>query len=136
MGSGFYVGNVQGIFVVNGFYLAMREEYVAPGAGIHYFEVMWSTVMSWSDFRSELLGTTDPSTAPAGSIRGHIYANYEALGLPALPHTGTNGVHASASPLEAMVERMNWLNADPSTDSFGESLVAAGVPPGTIKYWK
>ena len=29
----------------------------------------------------------------------------------AKPNTGDNGVHASASPFEALAERMNWVSA-------------------------
>jgi nucleoside diphosphate kinase len=139
LGSGFYLGRISGHYVINGFYLAMRQEYIAPGAAIQYFQVRWpvneSGGMRWSDFRSELLGSTDPASAPDESIRRKIYNNYKSLGLHTLPHTGTNGVHASASPLEGLVERMNWLRADVSHDSFGAALLAAGIHEGTIKYW-
>ena len=40
-------------------------------------------------------------------------------GLKAQPDTGDNGVHASASPLEALAERSNWLRASVSKDAFG-----------------
>ncbi len=67
--------------------------------------------LSWADFRGRVLGATDPSTAPVGSVRRAILDNYEELGLASKPNTGDNGVHASASPFEAMAERVNWLSA-------------------------
>ena len=63
-----------------------------------------------SDFRGQLLGPTDPAEAPASSLRGKIAAQWEALGLAAAPDVGDNGVHASASPFEALAERLNWFD--------------------------
>jgi hypothetical protein len=57
------------------------------------------------------------------------------LGLKSKPNTGDNGVHASASPFEAMTERANWLGADVEADQFGKGLVAAGVSKDTITKW-
>ncbi len=41
--------------------------------------------------------------------RGLFYKNWEENGLPAKPNVGDNSVHASASPFEALAERMNWI---------------------------
>ena len=67
----------------------------------------------------KVLGGTDPIEAADKSLRRHIYENWEALGLPAQPDVGDNGVHASASPFEAMAERHNWVKAasDSNTNS-------------------
>ena len=62
--------------------------------------------------------------------------NWKALGLAEVPNVGDNGVHASASPFEALAERMNWLGADMATDKFGAALLAAGVDAETISAWK
>ena len=56
----------------------------------------------------KVLGATDPSTASEGSVRRAIFDKWEELGLAKQPSTGENGVHASASPLEGLFERMNW----------------------------
>merc|ERR1719270_1472175 len=69
----------------------------------------------------------DPKKAPKESLRGTILADWKALGLKSEPNVGDNGVHASASPYEGLAERLNWLKADLSSDSFGQSLLAAGV---------
>ena len=82
-----------------------------------------------------MLGATDPSTAPTGSIRRTILDDYKKLGLKSKPNTGDNGVHASASPFEALAERVNWLGAKVEEDSFGKGLLASGVPPETIEKW-
>jgi hypothetical protein len=44
-------------------------------------------------------------------------------------------VHASASPFEALAERVNWLGKSIEEDSFGKGLLAKGVPMETIKKW-
>lgn len=51
----------------------------------------------------------DPTQAVAGSLRRQILDNWKELGLQSEPNVGDNGVHASASPFEALAERMNWV---------------------------
>jgi hypothetical protein len=135
-GGGFYCGKVDDIFVINAFYMSMRSAFTKPGTSIYYFETEFpSATLSWGDFRGKVLGGTDPKTAAAGSLRNTIYQDWESLGLKSVPNTGDNGVHASASPFEALSERSNWLGASLSTDPFGKAMLAAGVPLKTIKSW-
>ena len=140
-GGGFYCGLIEiegkgSYYVFNGFFMSMRSKFTAPGTSIYYYVVEWdSAAASWSDFRGKILGPTDPVEAPTDSLRGQIYAQWESLGLAAVPDVGDNGVHASASPFEALAERANWVKADIATDSFGAQLVAAGVGLDTIKDW-
>mmetsp|Transcript_71106 Transcript_71106/g.179531 ORF Transcript_71106/g.179531 Transcript_71106/m.179531 type:complete len:270 (-) Transcript_71106:460-1269(-) len=116
--------------------MEMRNKYVAPGAAIHYFLTEWDPLdLSWSDFRSQLLGPTDPSTAVEDSLRGSIYASWEELGLSCQPDIANNGVHSSASPFEALSERMNWLSAKPEEDPFGQLLLHGGVTTKHIEEW-
>ena len=56
-----------------------------------------------------LAPTLVPATAEPGSLRQAIFANWRSLGLKAEPDVGDNGVHASASPFEALAERLNWM---------------------------
>ena len=132
-GGGFYCAKLepkgkQFAYVFNGFFMAMRAKYVAPGSAISYYSVEWDPAeLSWADFRALVLGPTDPAQAPPASIRGAILAEWEALGLAAAPNVGDNGVHASASPFEGMAERMNWLGAKLDSDAFGAALLHAGV---------
>ena len=136
-GGGFYGAKLgDGIFVFNGFFMTMRSAFVAPGASIHYYVVEWDPEdLKWSEFRGDLLGPTDPAAAPPASLRGEIYAEWKTLGLPNEPFTGENGVHASASPLEGLAERANWLKASVSKDSFGKAALAAGVPRKALDSW-
>merc|ERR1719330_1571552 len=134
LGGGFYVGKVESIYVVNGFYVDMRSRFTKPGASIFYFTAEWSAdKLSWEDFRGKLLGATDPSVAEPGSIRNTVFKDWRSLGLTTEPDTGYNGVHASASPFEGFCERCNWLGTSLSEDPFGKALVDKGVPLETIK---
>jgi len=138
-GGGFYCGliEVEGKeprYVFNGFFMSMRSKFTAPGLSIYYYVVEWSAgELSWADFRGKVLGPTDPAEAPADSLRGQILAQWEALGLAAEPDVGDNGVHASASPFEALAERNNWLEVPLGEDPYGAALLAAGVSEEWIK---
>merc|ERR1712182_50891 len=83
----------------------------------------------------KVLGATDPATAEDGAIRKMILDKWEELGLKSLPNVGDNGVHASASPFEAMCERMNWLSVPLEEDPFAQAMLAAGVPKETVEAW-
>lgn len=105
-GGGFYCGQVDGIFIINGFYMSMRGKFTKPTASIYYILVQWPTAaLSWADFRGNVLGATNPREAASGSLRKLIADDWKNLGLEAEPNTGDNGVHASASPFEALAER-------------------------------
>lgn len=139
-GGGFYCGKLEKdgkgpFYVFNGFFMSMRSKFVEPGTSIYYYVVEWDSKLSWQDFRSKILGPTDPATAPAESLRGMILKQWKDLGLTSEPNTGDNGVHASASPFEALAERMNWLGYRIDRDPFGKVLLKGGVPAPTIKEW-
>jgi nucleoside diphosphate kinase len=126
----------QPIFVINGFYMSMREKYTKRDVCVYYYLVEWDAVkLSWEDFRAKVLGATDPSTAEPGSLRRVIYDQWQGLGLAACPDVGENGMHGSASPFEAMAERMNWIGETLEKDKFAKTLSAAGVSKKTISEW-
>eukprot|EP00392_Amoebophrya_sp_AT5.2_P011473 g11550.t1 len=132
-GGGFYCGKIdtapgtssdRPLYVMNGFFMSMRQKFVEPGASIYYWVVRWDAKkMPWEDFRGKLLGPTDPATAPEDSLRGMFMQNWRSYGLAAAPDVGDNAVHASASPFEALAERMNWLGVEPEKDSFGRQVL-------------
>jgi glutathione S-transferase/nucleoside diphosphate kinase len=140
-GGGFYCGLVEiegkpSLYVFNGFFMSMRSKFTVPGEGIHFFSVEWDgNQLPWTSFRAEALGPTDPADAPMSSLRGMVLRDWESLGLNSLPNVGDNGVHASASPFEALAERMNWLGASIDADPFGSSCLAAGLSEETIRAW-
>jgi len=140
-GGGFYCGLVEvdgkePLYIFNGFFMAMRSKFTKPGTEIHYYTVEWDpAVLSWSDFRGEVLGPTDPAEAPAGSLRGQILAKWKQLGLKESPNVGDNGVHASASPFEAFAERANWLGMPMEGDEFGKQMKKAGLAQSLVSDW-
>lgn len=131
-GGGFYCGQVEKdgakYYIFNGFFISLRDKFTNPDATLTYFSIEWSPeTLSWKDFRGNFLGTTDPTTANPESLRGHFYANYESFNLTSQPNVSDNCVHASASPLEGMVERHNWLKTPYSEDSFGKLLLSNNI---------
>merc|ERR1711934_741244 len=140
-GGGFYCAHItiegkEPCYVFNGFFMQMRNKYVAPGLSVYYFVVEWdAATMSWEDFRCKALGPTDPTEAPVDSVRGMIYAKWEELGLKAQPDVGDNGMHGSASPFEAFAELVNWTGEDPAAEPFGAAMLAAGISADTVKAW-
>jgi nucleoside diphosphate kinase len=141
-GGGFYCGLLDMIegkepaYVFNGFFMEMRNKYVAEGLSIYYYVVEWdSSKISWKDFREKALGATDPAEAPEGAIRAQILKGWKDLGLASEPNVGDNGMHGSASPFEAFAEVVNWTGADPVKEPFGQAMVEAGITPETIKAW-
>ena len=65
--KGFYCGKIDDIYVMNGFYMSMRAAYCNEGEKIKWYTVSWPTdSLAWESFRGEVLGATDPSTAPKG----------------------------------------------------------------------
>lgn len=45
------------------------------------------------------------------------------------------GVHASASPFEALAERLNWMRMKLEDDPFGKAMIESGIPKETIMTW-
>jgi len=135
-GGGFYCGQIGDIYVMNGFYMSMRDKYCEAPASIHYYSVEWNpSKLVWADFRGIVLGATDPTEATGGSLRRNIYDNWESLGLKAMPDVGDNGVHASASPFEAMAERVIWLQKDLNDEAIAKYAFKSGVSEDTLRAW-
>ena len=140
LGGGFYCGLVEvsgkpPVYVFNGFFMSMRAKYTAPGAAVSWLCIEWPAAeISWEQFRAEFLGPTDPSEAPVTSLRGQLYTKWADVGLAKQPDVGDNGVHASASPFEALAERMNWCGAT-FNDPFCCDLLEAGLPLNVITAW-
>ncbi len=139
-GSGFYCGyltlNNKNVYIINGFYMAMRGKYVAKDASIHAYIIQWNeSALTWKDFRSKVIGSTNPANAEKDSIRNTIFHRFQELGLTEQPDTGNNAIHASASPLEALAERCNWCSQAIQQDQFGTMLLGKGIPEASITEW-
>lgn len=143
LGPGNYVGklgkleHVQSpLYLVNGFYIAMRQYYVEEGAKVIYFTVEWNeNELSWADFRSKVIGSTDPREADPNSLRGRLYQEYQTFGLTEEPNKSKNCVHASAGPIEAMKERATWIELDLDKDPFARVMKSKGVSDELLKKW-
>merc|ERR1712232_1279280 len=90
--------------------------------------------LSWMNFRGQVLGKTNPEEANVGSLRKVFLLEWRGLGLSSCPNTGDNGAHGSASPFEALAERVNWLGVPIQDDSYGQALLACGMTPQIIQH--
>ncbi len=129
LASGLYVSRIDSpeLYILNGFYPAMKELFTAPGLEVMWFDSFFDPeVLSWYDFRHALIGSTDPKQAAEGSLRRVLLDNWKDLGLDESPSVGKNGIHASAGPVEGLRERIVWLNADPQTEELGNLLAGFG----------
>ena len=139
-GNGYYCANLlihgKNVYVINGFYMAMRETYVSKGSSIHAFVIQWNaSSLKWRDFTEKVIGCEDPIIAEKGSIRQLIYEKYQELGLSTQPDLLHNVIHASSSPLSALAEQCNWLQCDIKSVEFGRLLLSKGIPEATISDW-
>mmetsp|Transcript_141091 Transcript_141091/g.367249 ORF Transcript_141091/g.367249 Transcript_141091/m.367249 type:complete len:1799 (+) Transcript_141091:59-5455(+) len=122
-------------FVVNGFVPHWCDTY-AHGAEVLYFVVEFDPArLSWRQFRSEIVGATNPLKASPKSMRAQLHQHWRALGLPAAPDMLNNGVHASAGPLEGLRERMLWACAGLTDDALARVLLSSGIPRATLEAW-
>tara|TARA_B110000208_G_scaffold91566_1_gene115182 strand:+ start:87 stop:2225 length:2139 start_codon:yes stop_codon:yes gene_type:complete len=127
-------------FVVNGFYPAMRAAWTSTEKaphGVKWFTLSWKeSVMSWTSFRNDWIGATNPAKADASSLRGVLFAKWEEVGLAKQPYGAENGFHASASPVEACYERNVWLQGQRlEDDPFLHAARCAGVDRATVEAW-
>mmetsp|Transcript_23431 Transcript_23431/g.76261 ORF Transcript_23431/g.76261 Transcript_23431/m.76261 type:complete len:299 (-) Transcript_23431:215-1111(-) len=140
LAPGTYVSRLEGpsppVYTVNGFYPAMRQAFVAPGAEVRYLVCEWDqALLSWAAFRQAVIGATDPAKAAAGSARAAMLGQWRELGLEAKPSMSLNCVHASAGPLEGLKERCVWSGASLASDPLAEALLAGGVGRATLETW-
>lgn len=135
-----YIDSIPGkppLFCINGFYMAMRAQYLTANASIHCYTVEWEDdVMSWKNFLSDVVGSVDPDFAKEDSLRGLISQQWMELHLKYPLDILNNAIHASSSAFEAMVERSIWFKHSLKSDAlFGKRMIAAGVPPKTLRDW-
>jgi nucleoside diphosphate kinase len=130
LGPGLYAGRLEGseLIVINGFYPAMKERFTAPGLTIRWYDASFDpALLSWADFRGEVIGATKPDQAVQGSLRSELLLRYREFGLDEAPGMTNNGVHASAGPIEGTREQMVWLDVDPASSDLGKALFESGL---------
>mmetsp|Transcript_20085 Transcript_20085/g.29048 ORF Transcript_20085/g.29048 Transcript_20085/m.29048 type:complete len:108 (-) Transcript_20085:95-418(-) len=64
-----------------------------------------------------------------------LLERYEELGLKNEPNKSDNGVHASASPLEGLAEKTNWMQRKFEDDAFGKALLDSDIPEDVLRDW-
>ena len=140
-GGGFYCAEMTktdgtAIYVFNAFFMSMRSQFVANGKQIKWFIVEFDDEkLKWKDFRAKVLGPTDPKKAPETSLRGMLFKDWKKYGLARKPSTGENGVHASASPFEALAEIANWTRTTVDEQAYGKLLIQHGITKETLEMW-
>jgi hypothetical protein len=97
----------------------------------------------WQEFGT--LRTCNGRARPTNSLSLSLFLSFSlslsrarfalAVGLSAEPNQGDNGVHASASPLEGLAEKMNWLEKGVADETFGAALLRNGLSEETVKAW-
>lgn len=117
--------------LLSGFHPQQLLHFENPGRTIIVCPVRSRT--SWKNLRDEMVGATDPTTAPAGALRADLLANKDSLGIPTVSK-GLNGIHLSAGPLEGMVELVRFASdrtagnsIDYADTNFGKAYLASGA---------
>ena len=133
LGPGTYAAQVvvdgATVIVLNGFHPRQLSFFTAEDTVCAFLHC--SSATAWESLRSDLIGSTDPSKADAGSIRGTLFADPPGFGLDTVSYN-FNGVHMSAGPLEGLAELQRFFADDAGrgalTDwTFARALVTEGV---------
>lgn len=136
---GAYVARLseENAFVINGFFPYIRDSYERKDAKVTCYVVSWlEEHLTWRSFREELVGCTNPAKAPSTSLRGLIQNRWRELGLQGIPTTTNNGVHASAGPLEAVLERYLWIGSPLTHDPLTLRLQERGLTGALLYGWR
>jgi hypothetical protein len=128
LGPGTYAGMVtvdgQPVVILNGFHPRQLSFFTADDTVCAFLHCSSGT--AWESLRNDLIGTTDPAKADAGSIRGTLFADPDGFGL-ATVSSNFNGVHMSAGPLEGLAELTRFFGGSLSDWTFAGAMSAAGV---------
>ena len=121
------------LYVLNGFYLATRHEYVTEGAAV--MTMLLDFEMDWHEFHEAIVGCENPAAALEESIRGYLYDRAGVLEMVIDPID--NIIHVSASPFAALCEKLIWLKkAQWSKDPLLVKLVElSGKTPSAVAKW-
>ncbi|KAL7565912.1 hypothetical protein ACA910_021497 [Epithemia clementina (nom. ined.)] len=148
------------VYVINGYYPYMRATYWDPSYTIQWYTVKWpADALSWRDFRAKIVHSinqqveekvgsyitdislskkkkqkkNDDKNKKRGAGPSETLNPTEKIGCPGARRSL---VHASASPLHALTERVHWLGTTVEDDSFGKALLATGaVKPKVLSKW-
>nr|CCC93847.1 conserved hypothetical protein [Trypanosoma congolense IL3000] len=136
---GTYVARLsrENAFLINGFFPYLQDSYEREDANVTCYVVSWlESRMTWRSFREDVVGCTNPERAHPNSLRGLIRDHWHTLGLKGPCTTTDNGVHASAGPLEAVLERHLWVNSPLTHDPFTLRLEERGLTGALLYGWR
>ena len=128
-GGGFYCAYLSTaptpIYVFNGFFMSMREKFTAKGTSIYAFSVEFDPkVCSWEKFRGEVLGPTDPATAPPGRSAGS--STRRGRTSARRPRRTSATTACTRRRRRSRARRAPQLARRPLADDFGGALLKAG----------
>lgn len=131
VGSDFWVGKFNTLYVVNPFYPDLRKSVTVPGSKAYYFEVKFKPYhLTYADFNTYLIGgSSDPSLSDPSSLRYEMYDYWVQLGFAAQPDVKNNCIIASKSPFAGWIDPVHWLGI-PETSIFLDAMAARGVVVG------
>lgn len=116
-------------YVINGFHSRQLAHFTDAGRSIVVFHL--ASDINWDNARQNFIGTTNPHTAAAGSLRNTFLLRQAELGIPEVSQ-GMNGIHLSAGPIEGLVELVRFCSDYSQTGkektakdfAFGQALAA------------
>lgn len=125
------------IFVVNGFYRHLEAQYCDAAHQTDFLVCEWNEAdLSWARLLHDVIGEPNPAMAAPSSLRGRIFAQWEALGLSSPPNATHNCVHVSNSAFEGLTERLMWKKGSMLfTDLFGSRLLSVRIKSTQITEW-
>jgi DNA-binding Xre family transcriptional regulator len=118
---------------VNAFYPAMEANFYHPATRMDYYVVEFDpVVISWQQFRKDVLGSTNAAKAAPESFRGQLYAEY-----PVEFPGRDNFVHGSAGPFEGLIERaVHESDFQLADNPVGRWLEERGIALERFRLWK
>lgn len=134
--GGYYVGVLPDHkgYVLNGFYPSVREAYTRDDVSLDCGILRFNEVkLNWRAFRHHVIGSTNPAQADVDSIRGEMFQRAKEYGVDV--SISDNVIHASASPFEALIEKINWLGDNLKNDPLLDALQELGVTKKQIQTW-
>eukprot|EP00759_Apiculatamorpha_spiralis_P015766 PhF_6_TR2232/c0_g1_i1/m.3753 len=109
--------NHKPLYVLNATYPYIRDSFLDKNNTTPWFEIEWpSSQLSWHDFKHEFVGSKDPQSAAANSIRGVVFRSWKTFELESEPDSLHNVVRVSAGPLQSLYERIKWFGITPAMD--------------------
>ncbi len=119
--SGFYFQKYtysgQDFLLVDGFHPHQLEYFTLPDRRVVLLVCHSKT--EWKKLRWDMIGSTFPEKANAGSIRGELYARAAEFGYDKVD-IANNGVHFSVGPFEGIAELDNFVAKALGKDIFAQ----------------